>query len=153
MAFDPVRDVTVLVGGVPSTGAPQTWEWDGSGFLPGSLPQGTWATSAQLHGGNRSYFAMGFDPVSQRTIAHGGLGGTGGTQTLSSTYAWDGSTWALLAEGSPGVVSIACGQAVAGEDLSATGSWGDIDFNNDGFFPDFLDIESYMSVDSGGPCL
>ena len=28
-----------------------------------------------------------------------------------------------------------------------------IDFNNDGLFPDTLDIDSLLSVFSGGPCL
>jgi hypothetical protein len=29
----------------------------------------------------------------------------------------------------------------------------DIDFNNDGLYPDTLDIEAFLSVFSGGPCL
>lgn len=103
MAFDPVRDVTVLVGGVQAAGDSQTWEWHGTGVTPGLIPTGTWAASAQLPGGNRSFFAMGFDPVSQRIITHGGLGGAGGAETLSSTYAWDGAAWTLLSAGSAGV--------------------------------------------------
>jgi hypothetical protein len=30
---------------------------------------------------------------------------------------------------------------------------GDTDFNNDGLFPDTADIDSLLSVFSGGPCL
>jgi hypothetical protein len=34
-----------------------------------------------------------------------------------------------------------------------TGSCNDIDFNNDGLFPDTLDIDSLISVFAGGACL
>ncbi len=47
--------------------------------------------------------------------------------------------------------------------ITGTAEWGivagqpvgcdDIDFNNDGFYPDTMDIDAFLSVFSGGPCL
>src|SRR5947207_15152171 len=42
----------------------------------------------------RSYLAMTYDPVSEKTIAFGGFDGTG---YLNNTWSLDGSTWAQIA--------------------------------------------------------
>jgi hypothetical protein len=37
--------------------------------------------------------------------------------------------------------------------VRAHGTCGGIDYNNDGLFPDTLDIDALLSVFGGGPCL
>ena len=83
MAYDVVRDRTVLFGGFAISAGGwvgDTWEWDGTSWTQV-------ATTGPLAGG---LLAMAYDLLRQRTFLFEGANGPlpGGT-----TWAWDGSTW------------------------------------------------------------
>lgn len=90
MAFDPVRNRTVLFGGDPYGGGPNlndTWEWDGT----------SWTQMAAMFPTTRRRMAMTYDPVRQKTIMYGGeADGTGG---YGDIWSWDGSNWNLESPG------------------------------------------------------
>jgi hypothetical protein len=83
MAYDPVRRVTVLFGGVERSGTTtnDTWEYDGNTWVRRLV-----AASSPDRPSPRYGHAMAFDPVSQRVIMAGG--------NLSGTWAWDGAVGA-----------------------------------------------------------
>ncbi len=86
MSFDPVRGVLVLYGGTSETGDSLSDTWEMSG--------GTWTLRASAgDAGPRREHGMAFDPVSKRTLAVGGRDAF----ASSTTYAWDGTTWSLVA--------------------------------------------------------
>jgi hypothetical protein len=87
MAFDPVRQVTVLFGGFGSSGLDDTWHWDGSAWTqqqPTSRPPARW------------YHTMTWDSWRQRVLVYGG---GSSSVALRDTWEWDGSTWTQLATG------------------------------------------------------
>jgi cysteine-rich repeat protein len=91
MAYDPIRQRTVLHGGIEgntTVGLDDTWEWDGA----------TWSRIAALGAPPRlSYHGMVFDPLRQRivTIGEDNAAGTGLAE-------WDGATWSPVSVATPG---------------------------------------------------
>lgn len=94
MAYDPIRKVVVLFGGVikDSFGNVvqngETWEWNGN----------SWSLRAVSGPKARSMSAMCFDGVRGKMLLFGG-GSDGGY--LSDTWEWDGTTWAQLNQVGP----------------------------------------------------
>ncbi len=80
MAFDVARGLAILHGG--STGASETWAWNGSDWLPRSA------------GPARQQHAMAYDSIRGRVVLFGGSGG--GVPALGDTWEWDGNTWSLI---------------------------------------------------------
>jgi hypothetical protein len=78
MAYDSVRQRTVLFGGVSTTNLGDTWEYDGLAWVQ-RFP----TTSPAARQGH----AMAYDPVRQRTVLFGGT--VGGAET----WEWNGTTW------------------------------------------------------------
>jgi hypothetical protein len=87
MAFDALRQVVVMFGGVggSSTMLDDTWEWDGISWTQRVTPQAPQP---------RTLHAMGFDLARAVVVLHGG--GDGAT-TFSDTWTWNGTAWAALA--------------------------------------------------------
>ncbi|MCX5742096.1 MAG: hypothetical protein NT062_06340, partial [Proteobacteria bacterium] len=79
MAYDPHRDVIVLVGGGPGVGPPETWELDTAGWHDRS--NGSNAPNGL------DDLTLAFDPQSQRLLTVG---------LDRSTYGWDGVTWSKV---------------------------------------------------------
>lgn len=75
MAYDWVRQRTVLVGGEPDDGI--TWEWDGT----------TWEPVAPAPPGEHLWSSAVFDPARQRVVL------ALGNADDSGVWEWDGSTW------------------------------------------------------------
>jgi tetratricopeptide (TPR) repeat protein len=85
MAYDPVRQVTVLFGGF-TPGLPywsDTWEWDGT----------SWALRATTGPGPRANGEMVFDIGRNRTLL---FGGDDPLQQTNDTWEWDGTTWVRI---------------------------------------------------------
>ncbi len=86
LAYDPVRKVSVLFGGVSSgTTLADTWEWNGSTWskrMPATSPSA------------RSEHAIAYDPR-RRTIVL--FGGKLGDVRLDDTWQWDGTVWTPIA--------------------------------------------------------
>jgi len=83
MAFDPVRQKTILFGGETSSGLfSETWEWDGASWTqlaPASSPAA------------RKGMGMAWDEANQGILMFGGA--TGFTSFLADTWLWDGVNW------------------------------------------------------------
>jgi hypothetical protein len=81
MAYDALRDRTILFGGRNAAGAPlgDTWIWNGSSWFPG--PPGPPA---------RFDHAMAYDPVRGVVVL---FGGQAGGQKLGDTWEWNGAAW------------------------------------------------------------
>jgi len=78
MAYDSLRDRTVLFGGLNGS---ETWEWDGASWtqrFPATLPPGR--TRAQL----------AFDSANGVMVL---FGGQDATSFFGDTWTWDGSNW------------------------------------------------------------
>lgn len=81
MAYDSLRDVTVLFGGSTYPGGPlnDTWEWNGTNWsqrFPADYPSA------------RTGHAMAYDSSRNVTVLFGGAG-------LNDTWEWDGTNWLL----------------------------------------------------------
>jgi hypothetical protein len=122
------------------------WSYDGGS------PSSTFPISLNVTGGDkvlRVYSTTGTEAI--------------GAVEVSGTVASGSSLCIIVA--SPGTPcidgdSVTCGASFGGlsfgptsDDLRNASRCNDIDFNNDGLFPDTLDIDAYLSVFSGGPCL
>jgi hypothetical protein len=85
LAYDPIRQVTVLFGGDDGVNdLSDTWEWNGT-----SWTVRTPAANPSVRAG-----AVGtWDPVRQRVVLFGGRAGT--TTYFSDVYEYDGATWTL----------------------------------------------------------
>lgn len=96
IAFDPIRNRSVLHGGVDSTGISRgdTWEWNGAAWTevtPLSAPN-PWLA--------RYSPALEFDPAVGRLLLIGGVVlNPGGTFYQSSTCSWNGTSWTLFNNG------------------------------------------------------
>jgi len=87
MAFDSVRNRTVLFGGWNSTNAfADTWEWNGSTWV-NVTPAGAPGSSPPARQGH----SLTFDSARGRTVLVGGRGATG--TLLDDTWEWNGTTW------------------------------------------------------------
>jgi hypothetical protein len=94
MAFDSTRNRTVLFGGQPAGSPPvnDTWEFDGQ----------EWTQQQDTGPAPRSGHSMAYDSVSGRVILFGGIGIQGNAAAaFGDTWAWDGNTWAQIAEFGP----------------------------------------------------
>lgn len=86
LAYDSVRQRTVLVGGFSSGGEQTaTWEWDGT----------TWTErTPAVSPPKRSHAAMTFDPFRRRIVLYGGSYTVASTSaSRGDTWEWDGTTW------------------------------------------------------------
>jgi hypothetical protein len=96
LAYDPARQVCVLVTVVPSPAYHyETWEWDGHGA-------GAWTPRQTSDMPNVGYFAMDYDPrVGAIVLGAGGQAGSfpGSTEP---TWRWTGSAWVELQAGAHG---------------------------------------------------
>lgn len=88
MAYDAVRDKTVLFGGATAfvEGNPisdnETWEWDGE----------NWTQIDSLNKpSERNIHAMTYDSVHEKVVLFGGSSGA------AETWEWDGENWTLIA--------------------------------------------------------
>lgn len=81
MAYDSVRGVSVMFGGMGGVPFADTWEWNGSIWQP-RFP----LTSPSA----RSMHVMVFDTNRQKTVLFGGFDGT---TTLGDTWEYDGTNW------------------------------------------------------------
>lgn len=83
MAYDAVRQVTVLFGGQGATGAVNdTWEWNGT----------SWASTTAT-GPVAAYGAMAYDAARAQVVLFGGTGSGG---LVNSTWAYTASGWTQL---------------------------------------------------------
>lgn len=85
LAYDPVRERTILVGG---RGDDRTWAWDGM----------EWKAIAQGPPANRSSPRLTWDPRGQRLLL---FGGDSGRVYPGDTWAWDGTSWTMIANAGP----------------------------------------------------
>jgi hypothetical protein len=87
MAYDSVRQKTVLFGGNTGAVNDETWEWDGTNWLQ---RYSTTVTPTARYGQ-----AMAYDSVRQKTVLFGGW-----TTTYNNeTWEWDGTNWTQLGTG------------------------------------------------------
>jgi hypothetical protein len=92
MAYDPVRNVTVLFGGQTSVGfRNDTWEWNGQAW---ALRSPTTPPSV------RAFSAMAYDRVRNVMVLVGGRNANG---PLSETWEYNGSAWTQQPGASPTV--------------------------------------------------
>jgi hypothetical protein len=82
MAYDSVRQRTVLFGGSPFNN--QTWEWDGTDWLQ--------RYSTTVTPTARRWYPMVYDSIRQRTVLFGG-DITGSAPYNNETWEWDGTNW------------------------------------------------------------
>ncbi len=84
-AYDPIRKVVVLFGGLDTSFVPfaDTWEWDGTTWTPRLVPGPPARSSA----------GMAWDTARKRIVL---FGGAGQSNTLNDQWEWDGQTWKQL---------------------------------------------------------
>lgn len=86
LAHDPVRKVTMLIGGMSQDRSerPETWGWDAT----------SWRKLAETGPAPRTHSRMAFHDPSGTMVLYGGDVATArGSQTMGDTWVWDGSTW------------------------------------------------------------
>lgn len=86
LAYDSVRQVTVLFGGEAGATKGDTWEWNGTAWTPRVTSV---SPPARLH------HAMAYDPERGQTVVFGGQD----VNYLGDTWVWDGFTWAQRSAG------------------------------------------------------
>ena len=95
MAYDPIRQRTVLLGGGAQNNGDegQTWEWDGS----------TWTLRTNFGPKVRRDASMAFDPNLGKVILFGGRDDYWNRDGFAETWAWDGvaGSWSLLTTAGP----------------------------------------------------
>lgn len=84
MAFDSLRQQTVMFGGNNATSSPQTWERG---------PNFALVLKSAAGPGARDGLAMVFDSVRNQTVLFGGGPITGGATSYDDTWVYDGTTW------------------------------------------------------------
>ena len=83
LAYDAARQRVVLFGGYGgAVYLSDTWEWDGTTWLP--------RTPVTSPPARRSH-ALAYDAARQRVVLFGGYSNS--SDTLSDTWEWDGTTW------------------------------------------------------------
>lgn len=88
MAYDPVRQVVVMFGGlVGDTPVSDTWEYNGAGWMRRSPA----ASPPPRHGA-----AMFFDAESGVMTLHGGSAAADGSAVLNDTWTYDGNGWSIV---------------------------------------------------------
>lgn len=86
LAYDSVRQKTVLFGGLTSPGSNnETWEWDGASWTQVQPLNSPPAMDASL---------MAYDPARQRVVLVG-------TPQLGATWEYDGAMWSVQAGSAP----------------------------------------------------
>jgi hypothetical protein len=109
MAYDPVRKVTVLVGGRVSntpTFDAGTWTWDGAaGTWTRRCNTGTCATVSQ-----RENTTLAFNTTLNRAVL---FGGNTGAAIDGATYEWDGTAWAAKCTTAPCNATVPAARAQA----------------------------------------
>lgn len=90
MAYDSIRNVTVLYGG-GAFGGDETWEWDGGNWMQ-RFP----ANDTGLRNGHK----MAFDAALGVTLLYGGNSGAN-----LDLWAYDGNDWSAIAPSAPGLRS------------------------------------------------
>jgi hypothetical protein len=93
LAFDSIRNATVLFSSDENSTAFDTWEWDGDAWtqVDDTGPQAV-----------NGYFAMVYDRAREVTILESGAVGSGIPQSPPvGTWAWDGVTWTQVADVGP----------------------------------------------------
>ncbi|HYF16206.1 MAG TPA: hypothetical protein VD971_14160 [Phycisphaerales bacterium] len=166
LAIEQMPDGAFVVGGVFTTAggaqAINVARWNGSAWS--AMGDGLW------QGG-----IYDLQNVNGEVVASGQFQSSGG-QNVRGIARWDGASWQPFGEGLTGgpTNSIARAIAVLGDGSLAAGGdfthadgdvsawfavWGlpagccdDIDFNNDGLFPDNFDLTDFLSVFGGGNC-
>ena len=91
MVYDPLRQVTILFGGVSWDGIlGDTWVWDGS----------NWTQQQRLNNPpGRLGAGIAYDETIQKVVLFGGLSAE---SVLNDTWVWDGQDWTqLLPSNSP----------------------------------------------------
>lgn len=91
MAYDSVRDVTVLFGGFLPGDDGETWEYDGN--------TGAWTQRATTGPRPRRVHAMAYDSLRGVTVLFGGLSFDGPTNQdiyLADTWTWNGTSWTQI---------------------------------------------------------
>jgi hypothetical protein len=90
MAYDEVREVTVLFGGEDNSNAylGDTWLWDGT----------TWTEAGAGGPIGRSGYGMAWDANRRVVVLFGGGSSAG---YLSDTWEWDGAAWTQRSSGTP----------------------------------------------------
>lgn len=91
MAFDPVRNLVLCVGGQTASGANtgETWGYDGT----------AWTLLAPSVGGTTRFrSAIAWDSNRQRLVLFGGQSNSG---VVGDLLEWDGSTWTAIASSGP----------------------------------------------------
>ncbi|MCR9246950.1 MAG: kelch repeat-containing protein [bacterium] len=85
LAYDPLRERTVVFGGVTRAGPvlADTWEWDGS----------RWLDVSTFGPAPRQGAAMAWDDQRQRVVL---FGGGAGPSPFGGTWEWDGTNWNQL---------------------------------------------------------
>jgi hypothetical protein len=93
LAYDPIRHVTVLFGGLtaPEEVSREIWEWDGTNWterFPATEPR------------RRYQHGIAYDPRLGGIVMHGGYRiNDEEEQFLSDTWLWDGTDWSRLRPG------------------------------------------------------
>lgn len=108
LAFDSVRNRTVLVGGAipPGGSINDTWEWDGN----------TWVMRASDVGPTERLGAsIAFDSFRGETLVFGGARPYGGP-AVNELWSWNGTTWTLRTPGGNGAAPSARLNAVMAYD-------------------------------------
>lgn len=94
MAFDELRGRTVMFGGLNQAGnaLQDTWEWDGTDWT-----RRTPLTSPVA----RTDHVMAYDPTLRMVVLFGGgdISGSGNPLFRDDLWAWDGTDWLLLDDG------------------------------------------------------
>ena len=88
MAYDSIRGVTVIFGGISATNLREqdVWEWDGA-----TLKNATPASGNPI---GREQHAMAYDPVRGQVVVFGGQETyVSGTTTVNDTWLWNGTSW------------------------------------------------------------
>ena len=90
VAYDQVRDVVVVHGGITPGGDPlaETWEWDGA----------RWQRFDAAALGGREGSVMTYDPVRELVLLYGGAVGA---EVRADTWSWDGRSWQLESRQGP----------------------------------------------------
>ncbi len=92
MAYDSVRNLHVLYGGVTASVIADTWEFNAT--------TNVWTNRGNTLPGARYEHEMAYDSVRQKTVMYGGYPSSG--VVFNDTWEWNGTTWVQTAAVGPG---------------------------------------------------